>query len=64
MFSFIMIVILSIFQIVLMQREYFKQGKIEQFRQILLEGSSHGMLSFVQHMLTIPFPMRSIIYYF
>ncbi|KDO53537.1 hypothetical protein CISIN_1g0013571mg, partial [Citrus sinensis] len=23
-----------------MQREYFKQGKVEQFRQILEEGSS------------------------
>ena len=27
----------------LMQREYFKQGKIEQFRQILEEGSSPGI---------------------
>lgn len=26
-----------------MQREYFKQGKVEQFRQILEEGSSPGM---------------------
>jgi hypothetical protein len=25
-----------------MQREYFKQGKLDQFRQILEEGSSHG----------------------
>ena len=25
------------------QREYFKQGKIEQFRQILEEGSSPGI---------------------
>ena len=25
------------------QREYFKQGKLEQFRQILEEGSSPGI---------------------
>lgn len=29
-----------------MQREYFKQGKLEQFRQILEEGSSHGIVVF------------------
>lgn len=29
--------------LVLMQREYFKQGKIDQFRQILEEGSSPGI---------------------
>lgn len=50
-------------QIVLVQREYFKQGKIEQFRQILLEGSSHGMFSSVQHLLTISLPMMSTFFF-
>lgn len=27
-----------------LQREYFKQGKVDQFRQILEEGSSPGIL--------------------
>ena len=27
-----------------MQREYFKQGKVDQFRQILEEGSSPGII--------------------
>lgn len=31
------------------QREYFKQGKVEQFRQILEEGSSPGKLILLQH---------------
>lgn len=29
----------------MLQREYFKQGKVDQFRQILEEGSSPGILS-------------------
>lgn len=29
----------------MLQREYFKQGKLEQFRQILEEGSSPGNLA-------------------
>jgi hypothetical protein len=28
----------------MLQREYFKQGKVEQFRQILEEGSGPGNL--------------------
>lgn len=34
-----------VIRLVLMQREYFKQGKIDQFRQILEEGSSPGIYS-------------------
>lgn len=30
----------------MLQREYFKQGKLEQFRQILEEGSGSGNHSF------------------
>lgn len=36
----------------LTQREYFKQGKIDQFRQILEEGSSPGTF----HKFIIPLP--------
>jgi hypothetical protein len=31
--------------VMVLQREYFKQGKVDQFRQILEEGSSPGILS-------------------
>ena len=31
--------------VTVLQREYFKQGKVDQFRQILEEGSSHGIIS-------------------
>lgn len=39
------------FELVMLQREYFKQGKLEQFRQILEEGSSPGnhTLFFLSH---------------
>lgn len=48
-----------------MQREYFKQGKVEQFKQILEEGSSPGKKNNLSYRnIDIPFDERTTIVYF
>lgn len=53
-----------IFRYVL-QREYFKQGKLEHFRQILEEGSSPGMLLYyhMSFLVKLSVLMYSAIFY-
>lgn len=48
---------------VMMQREYFKQGKVEQFRQILEEGSSPGILLLVICVLLCVWFLKQIYFY-
>lgn len=50
--------------IVWVQREYFKQGKVEQFKQILEEGSSPGKKFLWYSNFDIPFDERTTILYF